>query len=141
MQLIEASDLPEHAELAPRNQLPKVSVTNVVIDDDSISFTVDRIGVPVSVKVGFFPNWRVSGADEIYRATPNFMVVVPTSHNVVLRYKDTSVEYAGYAMTGLGIAILVLLGRFGKVNFDRPIRRVDTAPEPDDDTTADVEQG
>ena len=141
VQLIEASDLPEHAELAPRNQLPKVSVTNVVIDDDSISFTVDRIGVPVSVKVGFFPNWRVSGADEIYRATPNFMVVVPTSHNVVLRYKDTSVEYAGYAMTGLGIAILVLLGRFGKVNFDRPIRRVDTAPEPDDDTTADVEQG
>ena len=109
--LIEEDGEPARAELAPRNGLPRVTVTNVQMEDDSISFTVDQIGVPVLVKVGYFPNWRVSGADEIFRATPNFMVVVPTENDVVFEYKDSAVEYAGYALTVAGIIMLIALRR------------------------------
>ena len=39
---------------------------------------------PVLVKMSYFPNWQVSGASDIYRVTPNLMVVVPTSNHVTL---------------------------------------------------------
>jgi len=119
VQLIDDGEAPLRAELAPRRELDPVVVSDVVIDDDSVSFSVDRIGVPVVVRVGYFPNWRVSGADEIYRATPNFMVVVPTSNDVVLRYKDTPVEYAGYAMTIVGVLLLFAFRRIGTMGLDR----------------------
>jgi len=109
--LIEDEGVPAKAELAPRNALPPVTVSDVVMDDDRISFTVDRVGVPVLVKVGYFPNWRVSGADEILRSTPNFMIVVPTENEIVFEYKDSAVEYAGYALTIAGIVMLIALRR------------------------------
>ena len=47
--------------------------------DDRVSFTVDKIGVPVLVKVSYFPNWEASGARGPWRVAPNLMVVIPTS--------------------------------------------------------------
>ena len=38
--------------------------------------------MPVLVKVSYFPNWQVSGADGPYRVAPNEMVVIPTSTHV-----------------------------------------------------------
>ena len=43
-------------------------------------------GVPVVVTISYFPNWQVSGAEGVYRVSPNLMVVVPTSHHVSLWY-------------------------------------------------------
>ena len=53
---------------------------------DQISFHVDKTGVPVLVKISYFPDWHATGAEGPWRAEPNLMVVVPTSHNVVLYY-------------------------------------------------------
>ncbi|MFM8689469.1 MAG: hypothetical protein ACKODR_12085, partial [Acidimicrobiaceae bacterium] len=39
--------------------LPAVQVSNTVLEDEAISFTVDRIGVPVLVRMSYFPNWKV----------------------------------------------------------------------------------
>ena len=130
--LIPESDIPARAELAPRNQLGGATVSDVVIDDDRVSFTVDEVGVPVLVKIGYFPNWQVSGADTIYRATPNFMVVVPTSNQVVLEYKDSPVEYAGYAMTIAGIVMLIALGRVGRFNLTQLLGANGDEPHPVD---------
>ncbi len=47
---------------------------------DGISFDVDQIGVPVLVKMSYFPNWHASGADGPYRVTPNLMVRRPDRH-------------------------------------------------------------
>ena len=55
--------------------------------DDSISFSVDQIGVPVLVKVSYFPNWKVDGAQGPYRVAPNLMVVVPTANHVTLHLR------------------------------------------------------
>ena len=58
--------------------LDPVTVSNVDIEDQSVQFDVDQVGVPVLVKVSYFPNWRVDGAEGPYRIGPNQMVVVPT---------------------------------------------------------------
>jgi hypothetical protein len=89
-------------------------VTNVRATDDSISFDVDEVGKPVLVKMSYYPNWRVSGADGPYRATPNFMVVVPTEKHVSLHYGTTGAEWLGRFLTlvGLvGVGLLVWWGR------------------------------
>ena len=87
----------------PKRSLPPVDVTNVRTTDDSVSFRVSRTGAPVMVKVSDFPNWRASGANGPWRATPNFMVVVPTSRDVTLEYSTTTAENLGRAGTVLGV--------------------------------------
>ena len=84
-----------------------VTVSNIRADDDSVSFRVSRPGVPVMVKTSFFPNWVVDGARGPYRATPNFMVVVPTGRRVTLTYSTTGPEWLGRAGTLAGLAGLV----------------------------------
>ena len=57
-------------------------MSDVEIDEQELSFTVDQVGVPVLVKVSYFPNWTVDGAEGPYRVAPNLMVVVPTENEV-----------------------------------------------------------
>jgi len=91
--------------------LPAVHVTDVKVGIDSISFHVDRTGVPVAVGVSYFPNWQATGADGPWRAEPNLMVVDPTSHNVTLTYCSTGADYLGLILSIIGILVLVELVR------------------------------
>jgi hypothetical protein len=84
-------------------------VSRIRQDERSVSFHVDRVGAPVVVKVSYFPNWVARGAHGPYRATPNFMVVVPTSHDVRLEYGTTSAEWAGRVITVGGLGALGFL--------------------------------
>ena len=85
-----------------------VTVSDVVIENDRVSFSVDEIGKPVYVKISYFPNWKATGADGPYRAGPNLMVVIPTDNNVELNYGYTGPDYLGYALTFA--ALLSLIG-------------------------------
>jgi len=89
--------------------LAAVTVSNVTTGDDRVSFDVDRPGVPVLVKVSYFPNWTVSGAKGPWRVAPNLMVVIPTGTHVSLHYGRSSADLAGMAITALGLVGLVLL--------------------------------
>jgi hypothetical protein len=91
------------ADAVPRRSLPPVAVSNVRTTDHSVSFRVSRTGVPVIVNTSYFPNWTASGASGPWRATPNFMVVVPTSHQVRLEYSTTTAERVGRAGTAAGL--------------------------------------
>ncbi|HMF03171.1 MAG TPA: 6-pyruvoyl-tetrahydropterin synthase-related protein [Acidimicrobiia bacterium] len=91
------------AGAVPEQQLPPVEVSKVRTNDHSVSFHVSRTGVPVMVKTSYFPNWNASGARGPWRATPNFMVVVPTSRDVRLEYSTTTAEYLGRAATVVGL--------------------------------------
>jgi hypothetical protein len=82
-------------------------VTAVKQTDSSISFRVSRLGTPVLVKVSYFPNWHASGADGPWRATPNLMVVVPTSHDVTLTYARSAADNLGQLLTVVGLVALV----------------------------------
>ena len=91
--------------------LEPVTVSNVKKGTESISFSVDKIGVPVLVKVSYFPNWKASGASGVYRAAPNMMVVVPTSKNVTLSYEATRLDSSAYVLTLIGIVMAVFMYR------------------------------
>jgi hypothetical protein len=83
------------------------TVSHIADTNSTVSFHVSRVGTPVLVKVSYFPNWHVRGAEGPYRVTPNLMVVVPTSHNVELSYGATSSNYLGIAATVVGLVGLV----------------------------------
>jgi hypothetical protein len=99
---------------------PPVAVTNVAVTEDGVSFDVDRPGVPVMVKVSYFPNWKVSGAQGPFRATPNFMVVVPDGNHVELHYGWTALDIGAYLISLVGIAGLVVLFRAPPVRMRPP---------------------
>jgi hypothetical protein len=74
---------------------------------DVVSFTTDRVGEPHVVKVSWFPNWRVEGAEGPWLLSPGLMVVVPTQAEVRLSYRDTPIDLAGKALTVVGFGVLL----------------------------------
>lgn len=108
----------------PRATLPEVNVTNIEVRQDSLSFDVDQVGVPVLVKVSYFPNWNVSGGDGPWRVTPNYMVVIPTENTVELSYGRTLVDIGGWVATVIGLVgfgVLIYLDRRRAEDTDDPI--------------------
>ena len=93
----------------PARRLPTTRVTAVHQTDASVSFHVSRVGVPVLVKVSYFPNWHTSGADGPWRVTPNLMVVVPTAHDVTLNYGTSGADVLGLLATLAGLIALLVL--------------------------------
>ncbi|HWL45715.1 MAG TPA: hypothetical protein VNQ73_22425 [Ilumatobacter sp.] len=98
--------------------LPDVTVSNLVMEQQSLSFDVDRVGVPVLVKVSYFPNWQASGADGPWRIGPNMMVVVPTSEHVELSFERAFSDYFTLLLTLVGVGLCVLWRRQGDLEFD-----------------------
>ena len=92
-------------------ELPVVQVSNTKLEDEAISFTVDKVGVPVLVRMSYFPNWKVTGASGPYRVAPNMMVVIPTQKDVRLHYGYTKIDFFAYFLTLAGIGVLVVRWR------------------------------
>ncbi len=86
-------------------------VTNFVLDDSAISFSVDQIGQPILVRMSYFPNWKVSGAKGPFRVAPNMMVVVPTQKDVRLHYGYTKLDIFAYLLTAIGVAVMLMRWR------------------------------
>ena len=103
--------------------LEDVTVSNVDIDQQSLSFDVDKVGVPVLVRVSYFPNWNVSGAEGPYRVAPNMMVVIPTSNTVSMSFESSLVDHFAYLLTLVGIVVTIVIFR-----RDRRANRQVTAP-------------
>lgn len=108
-------DIVQPTEPIEVHDLPPVVVSDVDLGEQDLSFHVDQVGVPVLVKISYFPNWKVSGADGPYRIAPNLMVVVPTSKDVHLTYGRSNLDLAAYAMTVLGFGLLLVWRRRGDV--------------------------
>ena len=114
-------------------------VTRIHEDVDSISFHVSEIGKPVLVKTSFFPNWQAHGATGPYRAAPNLMVVVPTSHDVKLTYGLTGADWLGRFVTLIAVAALGALvtwkgmRRFGAAGTGAGWTTSDSSADDDDD--------
>jgi hypothetical protein len=94
--------------------LEPVVISNVNIGDESVRFSVDKIGVPVLVRVSYFPNWKVDGATGPYRVAPNMMVVIPTSTTVNMHYGWNMIDYVAYLLSFAGIAWIVVTRRRSK---------------------------
>ena len=109
-----------HDTSPPITPLPEVQVSRIRNGNESISFDVDQTGVPVLVKTSYFPNWHVTGGRGPYRVTPNLMVVIPTANHVTLDYGYTSLDWAGFVISILGLAGIVVLWRLRPVTYPVP---------------------
>jgi 6-pyruvoyl-tetrahydropterin synthase related domain len=104
-----------------------VTISNIKVKQLSMSFSVDKVGVPVLVRISAFPNWVATGAKGPYRSTPNFMVVVPTKNQVTLSYARSSSEWAGLLLSALSILGLIIVGfrsrstRTARANLDSAV--------------------
>jgi hypothetical protein len=85
--------------------VPTVKVTGATESVSTVRFHVSRLGVPMLVSVSYYPRWHATGATGPYRVSPNLMVVVPTSHEVVLTYGATTAMEVGDVATVGGIAV------------------------------------
>lgn len=89
--------------------LPAVTVSHVRVGLQDLSFHVSRVGVPMLVKISYYPRWHVSGATGPYRVSPNLMVVVPTSKDVALNYTSTSALSLGNAVSDATVIVGLLV--------------------------------
>lgn len=67
--------------------------------------------IPVLVKVGYFPAWKLTlngRPAPVYRASPNLILFFGQG-NAVLEYRRPWQEYAGLILTALGFCVLFLL--------------------------------
>ncbi|MFC2153403.1 hypothetical protein ACFLQ7_02080 [Actinomycetota bacterium] len=85
------------------------TATVTVFDDHEVGFTTDAVGLPHLVKVSYFPNWEVDGADGVYRVAPSLMLVVPTQSEVTLQFAYTWVEITGAALTAATVILLIVV--------------------------------
>ncbi|MCX8178879.1 MAG: hypothetical protein N3D75_03570 [Candidatus Aenigmarchaeota archaeon] len=88
-------------------------IENVVVENEKIEFDTDCIGKPHIIKVSYFPNWKVKGAEKIYMVSPAFMLVYPTENHVKLYYGMTFIDTIGIIFSFMGILIILFSKRFG----------------------------
>jgi hypothetical protein len=118
-------------------ELAPIDVSHVDIQQQSLEFDVSQVGVPVLVRVSYFPNWEVDGAEGPYRIGPNQMVVVPTDTHVRLHYEESTSDRVFYGVTAAGIVTAIVLRVRGDVTFPglqprrRRRRQRDPVPPPE----------
>jgi len=124
--------LQQFASVSPAGAVdpPKVplnttgQVSNVQLENDSLSFDTTAIGVPHWIKISYFPNWHVTGAEGPYLASPSMMMVIPTQSHVVLYYGRTPANNWGQGLEVFGWVLL--LG----VTIWRVVVRIKRGPTP-----------
>jgi len=100
-------DIVVPAETIKTVEYPEIEVSNYHLGEQDVSFDVSEVGVPVLVKVSYFPNWEVDGADGPYRVGPNMMVVIPSSTHVRLHYEASTSDQVYYLLTFIGFGWLI----------------------------------
>jgi hypothetical protein len=101
--------------------LAPVQISNTVLEDEAIRFSVDRVGVPVLVRMSYFPNWKVENAEGPFRVAPNMMIVIPTGNEVRLHYGYSLIDFFAYFMTFLGVATMMVRWRGRQVARKRKL--------------------
>jgi hypothetical protein len=103
-------------------RLAPVGVSHVVVGPSTVSFHVDRTGIPVEVRMSYFPWWQATGAQGPWKLDPDDLVVIPTSHEVVLTAGPQLVD-----RLALWISALAVIATIGLALWDRRTRRASTA--------------
>ena len=101
-------------------------VTNVQFENERLIFDTTAIGQPHWVKISYFPNWHVKGAEGPFLASPSMMMVIPTQGHVELYYGSTGANIAGQTLEVAGWALLLGLTIWRVVLWRR--RRLTPAP-------------
>lgn len=96
-----------------REPLPGASEVKAgaLLEENAITVETSSPGHPLWLKVSYHPDWRIAdGKGELYLASPAFMLLVPGTEKIVLRF-DTSggVYAAGKILTLAALCLAALL--------------------------------
>ncbi len=101
-------------------------VTSETLENESLSFDTTAIGEPHWIKISYFPNWKVEGAEGPFLVSPSFMMVIPTQSHVTLTYGRTVYNTVGQVLEVLGWVLLLGLSIWRALVWLRR-RRMDLA--------------
>jgi hypothetical protein len=111
--------------LSPKTSLAQAGPIRELVGEDEIAIENASPGKPLLIKISYHPNWKVEGADQIYRVSPAFMLIYPRKSTVRLYYGRTWPDYLGALLSVVSILFLVFYPgiatfrkRFSK-GFDR----------------------
>ena len=94
-------------------RFPKIPVENCEINESVENEVIELqladacIGKPLIVRVSYFPNWKVEGADRIYLTSPAFMLIYPKQKNVKIYYVHTIIDYISTILSIIGLIATV----------------------------------
>jgi hypothetical protein len=109
---------------AVQPSLPTTTISRIHQTRNSISFHTSTPGVPVVVRLSYFPNWKAHAAKGPFRTFPNFMTVIPTGNEVTLTYGRRPIDLAGELATCASLAVVL----FGWIRLKRRQNADDPCP-------------
>ncbi|MDD5206737.1 MAG: tetratricopeptide repeat protein, partial [Desulfobacterales bacterium] len=89
------------------------------LEHHRIEFTTNRRGLPHLIKVSYYPNWKVQGANGVYPVSPHLMLVIPREPRVVLTYGSNPWEIGGFLITGVTLFFLFFSSSWRLVSGSR----------------------
>ena len=101
----------------PKTPLNRSGPVAEVVEEEDIRIENATPGIPLLIKISYHPNWKVEGADQIYLASPSFMLIYPRDGSVRLYYGKTWPDYLGAL---LSVTAILFLAFYSKMV---PIRR------------------
>jgi len=113
---------------ASMNRVPIPSADEVraeaVLGRNRIVIDTSRPNHPLWLKVSYHPDWRIAeGEGEIYPVSPAFMLIVPGTHHVVLRFDTGTGIYAvGKVLTLAAPVLCVCIAWLARRNRHRDRR-------------------
>ena len=78
------------------------------LKDQSFSFQTKCLNKPHIIKISYFPDWQVKGAEKIYMVSPGFMLIYPNSEEVILEYKRDKVNIFSNILFFLALVIIII---------------------------------
>jgi len=109
----------------PKTPLEPSSFVREMVGEEEILIENASPGKPLLIKISYHPNWKVEGADQIYRVSPAFMLIYPQKSTVRLYYGRTWPDYLGALLSVMAILFLALYARIATLRnwfskgFDR----------------------
>ncbi len=134
------SIVPEQAANPPRIPMnTEGTVTNELLENERLSFDTTAVGQPHWIKISYFPNWKVEGAEGPYLVSPSFMMVIPTQSHVTLYYGRTAYNTVGQVLEVGGWLLLLGLSGWRMVLWRRR-RRLAAAVQEVPETPSELGQ-
>jgi len=97
------------ANLQEKELIDNVIIEIKNIENDSLTFSTNYLGVPHLIKYTYFPGWKVKGAEGPYLISPSFMMVIPFQNEVTLEYSYNIWDKVGFAVSAVSLLLLLLL--------------------------------
>jgi hypothetical protein len=80
--------------------------TEESVSEEEMKIHTTCVGKPLLVKVSYFPNWMVEGAEKVYIVSPSIMLIIPEQEDVRIFYGETDADKIGNLLSVFGILIV-----------------------------------